>query len=91
MIKEKIYRLRNFIKFLLKFCFKFSEIEIFLHTKGRAVSVGGVAFNNLIPPPLLTILRYGLACGVGGMFPIQWLNVAIWGNGWAWWFTVNVL
>ena len=36
--------------------------------KGRAVSVGGVAFNNLIPPVIAHHLRYALACGVGGMF-----------------------
>ncbi len=62
MTKEKIYRLRNFIKF----CFKFSEIEIFLHTKGRAVSVAGVALNNLIPPAIAHHLRCVLVCGVGG-------------------------
>ena len=36
--------------------------------KGRAVSVGGVAFNNLIPPAIAHHLRYALACGIGGMF-----------------------
>ena len=36
-------------------------------------------------------LRYALACGIGVGLPIQWLNVAIWGNGWVWWLTVNAL
>ena len=39
--RKKVSQLENF---------KFSEIEIFLYTKGRAVSVGGVALNNLISP-----------------------------------------
>nr|WP_314232243.1 hypothetical protein [uncultured Moraxella sp.] len=31
-----------------------------------------------------TLTRYMLACGVGIGLPVQWRNVAIWGNGWAW-------
>ena len=48
--------------------------------KGRAVSVGGVAFNNLIPPPLLTICAMRSPVVLVVCLPIQWLNVAIWGN-----------
>ncbi len=35
---------------------------------GRAVSVGGVAFNNLIPPAIAHHLRYVVALVVGAMF-----------------------
>ena len=50
---------------------------------------GGVHFCRVRTAPKSPLyahhLRCVLACGVGVGLPIQWLNVAIWGNGWAWW------
>ena len=54
-----------------------------------AVGGGGVQFCRVRTAPKSPLyahhLRYALACGVGVGLPIQWRNVAIWGNGWAWW------